>query len=287
MPLLDELVERCTFPPAGTHVVCAFSGGTDSTALVALAVHAGLRVAAHHVDHGIRAESATEAENARSIAESLDVPFVLHRIHVGAGPNLEARARAARRATLPSGAMTGHTADDQAETVLLRLLRGSGSSGLGAIRPGPTHPLLGLRRVDTVRACTSIGVDPVHDASNDRGDVWRNRIRSEVLPMLTDIAGRDLVPILTRSADLLRDDSDFLDRLAADLDPTDARALTSAPVVLARRSVRCWLTEHGYPPSSAAVDRVLGVARGDATACELPGGRRVQRSGQRLRIVGP
>ncbi len=218
---------------------------------------------------------------------SLGVPFELHRVHVDPGPNLEARAREARRATLPPGAMTGHTADDQAETVLLRLVRGSGNAGLGAIRPGPTHPILGLRRSDTAGVCASIGVDPVHDASNDRGDVWRNRIRSEVLPVLTDIARRDLVPILTRSADLLRDDSDFLDRLAAGLDPTDARALTAAPVVFARRAVRRWLAEHGYPPSAAAVDRVLGVARGDAIACELPGGRRVQRSDQSLRVVEP
>jgi tRNA(Ile)-lysidine synthase len=244
-------------------------------------------VEAHHVDHGIRADSAGEADLARSIAASFDVPFELHRVRVDTGPNLEARARAARRSVLPSDALTGHTADDQAETVLLRLLRGSGSAGLGAIRPGPTHPILMLRRADTASVCTSMGVVTVHDPSNDEADVWRNRVRSEVLPVLNDIARRDIVPILTRSADLLRDDGDFLDRLAAELDPTDARALATAPVVLARRAVRCWLTEHGYPPNVAAVDRVLGVARGDATACELPGGRRIQRSDQRLRIVEP
>jgi tRNA(Ile)-lysidine synthase len=282
-----ELLDRCTFPPPRTTLHCAFSGGTDSTALIALARAAGLRVTAHHVDHGIRAESRDEAEQARRIATELGVPFELHRVTVAPGPNLEARARAARRRVLPEGCATGHTADDQAETVLLRLLRGSGSTGLGAIRPGPTHPILALRRADTAAVCRTLGLDPVHDASNDVADVWRNRVRSEALPLLTDIAGRDLVPILDRTAALLRDDSEFLDRLATDIDPTDAAAVAAAPVVLARRAVRCWLVDGGYPPDAAAIERVLDVARGRAVACELPGGRRVERSNQRLRVVGP
>jgi tRNA(Ile)-lysidine synthase len=254
---------------------------------VALARHAGLHVVAHHVDHGIRPESAAEAERARAIAATLGVPFLLHRVEVGPGPNLEARARSARRRALPDDVLTGHTADDQAETVLLRLLRGSGSTGLGAIGPGPTHPILGLRRADTSRACSLLGIEPVHDASNDSPDAWRNRIRAEALPLLADIAGRDLVPILVRTATLLREESEFLDRLAADVDPTDARALTTAPHALARRAIRRWLTEAGYPPDVAAVDRVLDVARGEATACELSGGRRIERTRQRLRIVEP
>ena len=284
-PAFTELLDRCTFPPAGTAFDGAFSGGTDSTALIALARRADLQVTAHHVDHGIRPESADEAERARRIADELGVPFVVHRITVAPGPNLEARARAARRSVLPPGTATGHTADDQAETVLLRLLRGSGSAGLGAIRPGRTHPILALRRADTDEVCRRLGITPVHDASNDRADVWRNRVRSEVLPMLTDIAGRDLVPILERTAALLRDDSEFLDGLAAAIDPTDAVALAEAPVVLARRSIRCWLVDGGYPPDAAAIERVLDVAHGTAVACELPGGRRVERSHQRLRVV--
>jgi tRNA(Ile)-lysidine synthase len=284
-PALAELLDRCTFPPSGTTVACAFSGGTDSTALIALADHAGLQVTAHHVDHGIRPESRDEADRARAIAARLDVAFELHRVRVDPGPNLEARARAARRRSLPTGVATGHTADDQAETVLLRLLRGSGSSGLGAMHPGPSHPILALRRADTTEVCRSLGITPVHDASNDRADVWRNRIRAEALPLLTDIAGRDLVPILERTAGLLRDESRFLDRLAADIEPTDALAVASAPAVLARRAIRCWLVDGGYPPDAAAVERVLDVARGTAVACELPGGRRVERSGQQLRVV--
>lgn len=284
---LDPLIRRCTFPASGTSVSCAFSGGPDSSALVALAHHAGLDVTAHHVDHGIRAESAAEAEHAHRIAAQLGVEFRLHHITVEPGPNLEARARHARRSVLPDDAMTGHTADDQAETVVIRLVRGSGSTGLGAMTPGTTHPLLRLRRTDTEAVCDTLGIDPVHDRSNQHPDVWRNRIRAAVLPLLDDIAGRDVVPILARTADILRDEAAFLDELAAEIDPTDARAVSAAPPVLARRTLRHWLLEHGYPPDAASIDRVLEVADGSAIACELPGGRRVERSEQRLRIVEP
>ncbi|HEY5664488.1 MAG TPA: tRNA lysidine(34) synthetase TilS [Ilumatobacter sp.] len=266
---------------------CAFSGGADSTTLVALAGRAGLAVTAHHLDHGIRPGSTDQAEAARAIAERLAVPFVLHRVVVAPGPNLEARARAARRAALPPGVLTGHTADDQAETVVMRLLRGSGSGGLAAMEPGPTHPILALRRADTEAVCRELGIEPVADESNAWRDVWRNRVRHELLPLATDIAGRDLTPILTRTADLLRDDDRFLDALAAAIDPTDAKAVAAADAVLARRALRRWLTLDGYPPDAAAIERVLAVAHGEATACELPGGRRVERSGQRFRIIRP
>lgn len=255
--------------------------------MIALAQHADLRITAHHVDHGIRPESTDDADRAHAIADRLGVRFELHQVSVEPGPNLEARARDARRRTLPTGTATGHTADDQAETVLLRLLRSSGSAGLGAMHPGPSHPILALRRADTAAVCRSLGLTPVHDASNDLADVWRNRIRAEVLPLLTDIAGRDLVPILERTAGLLREENTFLDQLATDIDPTDALAVAAAPVVLARRAIRGWLVEGGYPPDAAAIERVLEVARGTAVACELPGGRRVERSSQRLSVVDP
>ncbi|MFW2335839.1 tRNA lysidine(34) synthetase TilS [Ilumatobacter sp.] len=284
---LDELTARCAFPVAGTPVDCAFSGGPDSTALLILARHAALVVTAHHVDHGIRPESADEADRARSIAHQLGVAFRSHSVGVATGPNLEARAREARRAVLPPGALTGHTADDQAETVLLRLIRGSGSTGLSGIEPGPTHPLLRLRRWETSAVCENARIDAVHDASNERLDVWRNRVRGEVMPLLADIAGRDVTPILTRTAGLLRDESELLDELAAPIDPADARALGEVSPVLARRALRRWLTEGGYPPDAAAIDRVMAVVRGEAVACELPGGRRVQRTDQRLRLIGP
>jgi tRNA(Ile)-lysidine synthase len=284
---LRPLLLRCTFAPAGTPVACALSAGADSTALVALAVAAGCDVTAVHVDHGLRVESPAEAEAAALTCDALGVPLRTVRVDVRDGPNLEARARAARYAALPPDVLTGHTADDQAETVLLNMLRGA-TTGLGAMRPGLRRPLLALRRTDTEHVCAALGLAVVHDSSNRDPRFLRNRVRHEVLPQLAELAGRDVVPILTRQADLLRDDHDLLDGLAAALDPTDARALASAPPPLARRAVRRWLTavgDSGHPPDLATVDRVLAVARGAMVACEIAGGRRVQRHHQRLSIV--
>jgi tRNA(Ile)-lysidine synthase len=207
-------------------------------------------------------------------------------VHVGHGPNLEARARAARFNVLPADVLTGHTADDQAETVLLNLLRGA-ATGLGAMRPDHRRPLLALRRAETHWVCAEMGLETADDESNGDPRFLRNRVRHEALPLLTELAGRDLVPILTRQADVLRDDADLLDHLAATIDATDARALTSAPLPLARRAVRRWLTEAGHtghPPDLATVDRVLDVAAGRHVACQIAGGRRVSRRYQRLSI---
>jgi tRNA(Ile)-lysidine synthase len=102
---------------------------------------------------------------------------------------------------------------------------------------------------------------------------------------MNGLAQRDLVPVLTRQADLLRDDADLLDQLAVEIDPTDAKALAKAPVPLARRAVRRWLTTE-HPPDAATVERVLRVAAGQASGCDIGGGRRVERSRQRLRLFG-
>ncbi|MEY2426142.1 MAG: tRNA(Ile)-lysidine synthase, partial [Actinomycetota bacterium] len=124
------LLARCAFPAAGTEVTLAVSGGADSLALVVLAAEAELRGVAVHVDHGLRDGSAAEADVVRDAADRYGFGFRAERVEVGSGPNLEARARAARRSVLPRDALTGHTADDQAETVLLNLLRGSGLDGV-------------------------------------------------------------------------------------------------------------------------------------------------------------
>lgn len=282
--VVAELLDRCRFPPPGTVVDCAVSGGADSSALLLLAVAAGCDVTAWHVDHGLRAESAAEAGVVERLAARLGTRFESRRVVVEPGPNLEARAREARRSVLPAGALTGHTADDQAETVLINLLRGSGARGLAAMRPGDTHPILDLRRSETRALCERFAVDVIDDPSNLDRRHLRNRIRLDVLPALDDVAGRDLVPLLCRLADFSRDDDDLLDELAAALDPTDARALASAPAPLARRAVRRWLTDP-LPPDSATVERVLDVARGATAACDVGRGRSVTRSRMRLQIV--
>ena len=181
--------------------------------------------------------------------------------------------------------MTGHTLDDQAETVLLRLLRGSGNTGLSAMTPGGVHPILALRRAETAALCEELGIIPVSDPSNGDDAIRRNRVRNELIPLANDIADRDVAPLLDRTAALSRADDRFLDALAADIDPTDAMAVANAPVVFARRALRRWLTVDGYPPDAAAIDRVLAVAHGEGIACEISGGRRVERSEQHFRIV--
>ena len=281
------LLPRCTFPRPGPPVTAGVSGGADSLALLVLAVEAGCRVTAVHVDHGLRDGSAAEAEVVAEVARRWGAGFSAIRVEVAPGPNLEARARAARRAALGEGAMTGHTLDDRAETVVLNLLRGAGGDGLAAMAPGPTKPLLGLRRTETQGLCVALGLRPVDDPTNaDPAFTLRNRVRHEVLPLLDRVAGRDTAVLLDRTARLVGDDGRFLDELAAAIEPTDARALASAPVALARRAVRRWLVEAAppYPPDAAAVERVLDVARGSSRATEVGGGRRVARTGGRLRL---
>jgi tRNA(Ile)-lysidine synthase len=288
--LVGDLLARCTFPPAGTAVTCAVSGGADSTALLALAIAAGCAVTAVHVDHGLRPGSADEAAIVSDSCDRLGAQFRSETVHVGPGPNLEARARSARYAVLPPRVLTGHTADDQAETVLLNVLRGAAGNGLAGMRPGHQRPLLALRRSETEAVCAQLDLLIVHDNSNHDLRFTRNRVRHQVLPLLAETAGRDLVPILARQADVMRDDADLLDELAALIDPTDALALAAAPLPLARRAVRRWLTAHdleGHPPDLATVHRVLAVASGHVVRCDLTGGFSVERHRQRLSITAP
>jgi hypoxanthine phosphoribosyltransferase len=297
-PEVAAALARCTFPPAGADVVCAVSGGADSLALLVLAVAAGCAVTAVHVDHGLRPGSADEAQVVAEAASRLGAAFVAERVHVGDGPNLEARARAARFGVLPPGTATGHTMDDQAETVLLHLMRGAGLDGVAGMAPGTAHPLLGVRRAETRAVCRSVGLEWVEDPTNADPRHLRNRVRRELLPLWEELARRDPVPLLARLAQVAGDDTAMLDALAADAvpDPTAARALAAAPTPLARRAVRRWLrapTDAGdgragddHPPSLAEVDRVLAVASGHAVATELAGGRRVRRSGGRLAVTG-
>ncbi|HVV36550.1 MAG TPA: tRNA lysidine(34) synthetase TilS [Acidimicrobiales bacterium] len=282
-----NLLARCRFPAPGSEVTLAVSGGADSLALVALAAQAGLGGTAVHVDHGLRAGSVHEADVVRAAAARYGFGFRAERVDVGAGPNLEARARAARRAVLPTDALTGHTADDQAETVLLNLLRGSGLDGVRGIGAPERRPLLGIRRQETHALCAAEGLVPVVDASNADPAFTRNRVRHELLPFLGDIGRRDPVPLLCRLAEHASDEVALLDELAAALDASNAAALCAAPRPLARRAIRAWLRPHleGYPPDAAAVERVLAVALGEATGTDVVAGVSVRRTKGRLRVT--
>ena len=250
--------------------------------MMMLAIEAGCAVEVHHVDHHMRPDSAADALFVEAVCERFGVPCTVHHLDVPSGGNLEARMRAARFAALPPDVLTGHTADDQAETILLNLMRGAGLDGLSGMR-AHGHPILQLRRAETEAVCAEIGVSPVVDATNSDRKFRRNQVRLDLIPLMNSIAQRDVVPLISRQADSLRADADLLHASALALDPTDAKALAAAPVAVARRALRVWLTVE-HPPDAAAIERVLAVARGEATGADVGGGVSVRRTHNRLRI---
>ncbi len=281
----------------GTRVIVGCSGGTDSLALLALACATGLDAVAVYVDHGLR-DTAHDRAVVADAAGRFGIRWEALAVAVGAGANLEARARAARYEVLGRAAarhaaaaiLVAHTRDDQAETVLLNLMRGSAAAGLAGMRVQRgllRRPLLGLRRADTREICARLRLAPVHDPMNDDLRHRRVWLRREIIPHLERGANRDLVEVLARQADLLREDDELLDALARDVVPT-GEALHVAAVLalarpLARRAVRAWLGSP--PPSLSTVDAVLAVAAGPDRASELPGGRRIERRGGYLHIA--
>ncbi|HKY77922.1 MAG TPA: tRNA lysidine(34) synthetase TilS [Acidimicrobiia bacterium] len=286
-------------------VVVACSGGPDSLALLALASEAGLEPVAVHVDHGARAGSAAEVDVVAGFAERLGAGFAAEAVVVSPGPNFEARAREARyealeRARVRLGAtavLVGHSRDDQAETVLLNVLRGAGVPGLAGMparRGTIVRPLLEVPRADLAAVCARLGLSPIVDPMNADPAHRRVWLRREVIPALEAGAARDLRAVLARQAAVARTDSDFLDELAEELlagagsgadslsgvSGLDVAVLASAPEALARRAVRMWL---GAPPPPAGhVEEVLAVIRGERRAAVVPGGVEVSRAGGRL-----
>ena len=229
----------------GEAVLVAVSGGPDSVALLdvlaELAPRLDLRLAAAHVHHGLRAEAEADAELARAHAERLGVAYFLERVDVRRAPpweGLEAEARRARLAALEARARaigadriaTGHTADDQAETVLMRLLDGAGPRGLSGMafaRDRLIRPLLASRRADVLAHLRGRGLAWADDASNRDPRIRRNRIRHEVLPYLAEVCGSAVAEALCRSAALSRALVDDLEvRARAEL----ARLATRGPI---------------------------------------------------------
>ncbi len=296
---LDPALDGLTAP-----VVVACSGGADSLGLLVLAHAAGLEPVAVHVDHGLRAHSADDADVVAHAAERLGVEWRTMRVNVDLGGNLEARARDARYRALAdareqigaTAILVAHTADDQAETVLINLLRGSGISGLAGMARRQGHvvrPLLHVRRAAVRAVVTRAGLPIAEDPTNADRRWQRAWIRHDVLPMLEHGSHRDLVPILVRQAEIFRAESDFLDGLGDDLieraggctsdAALETRVLANAPLPIARRAIRRWL---GPPPPSAdEVERVLAVVRCERVGTQLAGGRTVQRSNGRISVA--
>ena len=289
------LFTDCDFPPPFSAVDLAVSGGPDSLGLLLLALDAQLHVRVHHVDHHVRAASSDDASYVRDVCARYGVVCEVHDVRIEPGGNFEALARAARRRVLPLGVMTGHTMDDLAETVLLNMIRGAGIEGLSPLVDDPTKPLRGVRRRDLHFYVLEAELSPRYDETNDSPNYRRNRVRHELLPVMNDVAQRDVVPLLARQARVLYEDRRWLDELAQrdvtlGLDDVDCRELVTWPGARLTRWLRTrlsTLTPEGetYPPSADEIARALCVVRGEVVACELSGARRLSRRAQRLSLA--
>ncbi|MCC3275796.1 MULTISPECIES: tRNA lysidine(34) synthetase TilS [unclassified Arthrobacter] len=213
-------------------ILVACSGGPDSLALAEAASffarRGDYRVGAVVVDHGLQEGSAEVAAQARGKLERMGLdPVLVRRVTVpasGMGP--EAAARTVRYAALDAAAaelgasavLLGHTLDDQAEQVLLGLMRGSGTrslAGMPAVRGIYLRPFLGLRREQTLEICAHTGLDPWQDPSNSDPAYARSRVRTEVLPFLEEKLGPGIAEALFRSSRILSADADYMDAVAA------------------------------------------------------------------------
>jgi tRNA(Ile)-lysidine synthase len=288
----------------GAVVSVAVSGGADSLALAAAAARLTdrYRVRGLIVDHGLQAGSALVAGAAAAQVEKLGLEARILTVTVTGPGGPEAAARKARYAALRAAAdhglvLLGHTRDDQAETVLLGLGRGSGARSIAGMRtldPPWARPFLELTRADTRAACAALGLSPWQDPHNDDARFARVRLRHEVLPLLEDVLQGGVAGALARTAAQLRDDADALDQLAVALlaQARDGVGLTvgvlePAPPALRRRVLRAWLLEAGVSELTDAhlrsVDALIGKWHGQG-AVWLPGGLAAGRAHGRLRV---
>ena len=237
LPAADATTEPTepaeTAEPRRPLVLVALSGGADSLALAAAtafeAPRLGLRAGAVIVDHRLQPGSADAAADAARAAAGLGLdPILVREVTVDGAGGPEAAARDARYAALDAaladtGAtrlLLGHTLDDQAETVLLGLARGSGASSLwGMARESGAYlrPLLGIRRPVTERACADAGLVPWHDPQNTDSVYTRVRVRQLVLPTLERELGPGIAEALARTAEQLREDAEALDHFASEI----------------------------------------------------------------------
>ncbi len=278
----------------GVPITVAVSGGADSLAL-ALATRSeaqrqGHPVAAVTVDHGLQQGSAVRAEQTADVLRSLGYDAVtIAAVRVTGSGGTEAAARRARYEALyrhagDGAVLLGHTLDDQAETVLLGLSRGSGPrsiAGMPAFSKPYGRPLLGFRRADTEAVCAEAGLQPWQDPHNVDPSFTRVRLRREVLPLLEEVLGGGVAAALARTADQLREDTDLLDDLAAELARSALSGaalridvLRSQPAALRRRAERWWLLAAGVTGLTAdhltRVDRLVVDVAG-AQAVRMPG----------------
>ncbi|GAA1753190.1 tRNA lysidine(34) synthetase TilS [Agromyces humatus] len=299
-------------PQTAPLVLVALSGGADSLALAAAtafeAPRAGWRAGAVIVDHGLQAGSADVAAHAARQGRELGLdPVVVRRVEVLGEGGPEASARAARYGALDAVAdetgaalvLLGHTLDDQAETVLLGLARGSGTASLAGMpaRSGRyARPLLALRRASTRQACLDAGLDPWDDPHNTDASYARVRVRERVLPVLEAELGPGIAEALARTADQLREDdaafAEQIDEFIEEIcEPAEAGiavsvgALGANPAALRQRVIRHVVaSEFGVSLTRAQtleVARLVTDWHGQGPI-DLPDGVRASRSGRHV-----
>jgi tRNA(Ile)-lysidine synthase len=296
------------------HLVTACSGGADSLALAFAAQYVAtrrdLKCAAVIIDHGLQHDSGDIAVRVRNQLEQqlgyYDVIISTVQVDQSAALGPEAAAREARYRALDAEArsraatvLLGHTLDDQAETVLLGLARGSGGRSLAGMAPRAGHfirPFLRIRRATTEQVCAELGLESWQDPHNSDRRFTRVRVRQTVLPTLETELGPGVAEALARTAELVRDDNELLDRLAADAsrtaeglggtDTLDCDALQSQSPALRRRIIRLWLLTHGLGDLSlrhiSAVESLVIDWHGQK-AIQIPGAT-ITRSAGRLRV---
>ena len=242
------------------------------------------------VDHGLQPGSAEVAERAAKAARGFGLEAEVVRVAVGPG-SMEAAARSARyEALLAYGrdVWVAHTADDQAETLLLGALRGN-PSGMGERTGSIVRPFLAIRRADTVGACEELRLEPWHDPMNADPAFRRVAVRRQVLPLLSELLGGDAVPALAATADRIAADQALIASLM-DLAPTTSCAeLAEDAGPIRRRRLAAWLVGEGVPVQGDQLDAVeaLVVDWHGQGPVAVAGGRAVVRKGGRLAILGP
>ncbi|WSJ01988.1 tRNA lysidine(34) synthetase TilS [Nocardia sp. NBC_01329] len=287
------------FGPEDGRVAVALSGGADSLALTGAALAESAEVHALVVDHRLQAGSDEVAATAAATARILGCRSVrVLPVDVTGPGGMEAAARAARYAALDSAraglpVLLGHTLDDQAETVLLGLGRGSGARSIQGMAPDDApwgRPLLGVRREATRQFCADLGLTPYEDPHNNAPEFTRVRLRTEVLPLLEDVLGGTAALALARTAEQLRDDNAALDGFAGELllragaGAPECEVLAPAAPAVRRRAVRAWLLAHGVPAVTAThlrgIDELVVAWRGQGGVA-VSGGER----GTRLVVI--
>ena len=291
---LLSFVRKNNLIAPGDHVICAVSGGADSVALLfsmyLLREKLGIRLSAAHFNHNLRGEESDEDEAfVRRLCDRFDIPLTVGSAQVTAGEKgLEAAARDARYgffATLDGKIATAHTADDNAETVLLHLIRGTGLKGLGAIAPmrgNIIRPMLEVTRQDVEDFLAEYCLSYRTDSSNQTDAFLRNRIRHHVMPLLRQENPR-ISENLSAMALRLRQDETALQELAA-VEP-DVPQLRQMCDALRNRAIAYFLKQNGVKePEAEHISLVEALVFSDkpSARADLPGGVTVTRCYDRL-----